>query len=239
MARTMKKAVLGTAPVSRAEEAAAGDNKKDGEKVAARPHVAGKTPRSTQGGKSTISAQRLALLRKSAPLGRLSQKGGGQPRRPRRKNHVLAEIRLQQGSTGFAIPCAAFSRLAREVTIDVAGVPFRFRKDALDAIQTASEAMLTELFAECQRQVFAQQKKKLLRRTFIFTRQTLRRLGWTCIDSGPLVAEIFDMGGGVLLQQIEGQQQIKAFKVARAEANRKKRNASSAAAKAAAGDDAK
>jgi histone H3/H4 len=231
----MKKAAVADDAASRADKAAAADNKKvvanANKKAVVRPQVASKAPRGavplrpTQGGKGPMSAQRLALLaaaRQAKPIDRLSQKNDKVARARRRKHHVLKEIREQQESTTHAIPRAPFQRQVRETTIDVSGKPFRWQESALDALQTASEALLTQLFGEANRQTYAQRQKMLLRRTLIFTIQTARRLGMSCIDSGPLPAEVFDMGGGVKLQQIEGPQQIKAYKQARAAANRKK-----------------
>lgn len=243
----MVKKVSAAGAASRAEEAAAADGKKvavasGNKKAVARQQVASKAPRglvaprATQGGKGPISAQRFALLaaaRAAKPIDRLSQKDDKAARARRRKHHVLKEIREQQESTTHAIPLAPFHRMVREITLDLFGKPFRWQESALEALQTASEALLTQLFGEANRQTYAQRQKMLLRRTLIFTIQTARRLGMSCIDSGPLPAEVFDMGGGVKLQQIEGVQQIKAYKQARADANRKKPKKAKPAAPAA------
>jgi histone H3/H4 len=242
MARTIEKKADDAA--SRSANVAAADNKKaaapGNKKAVGRPQMASKAPRGavaprpTQGGKSPYSLQQrgalLAAARLAKPISRLSQKDDKVARARRRKHHVLKEIREQQKSTAHAIARAPFQRQVRETTIDVAGKPFRWQESALDAIQTAAEALLTQLFGEANRQTYAQRQKMLLRRTLIFTIQTARRFGMSCIDSGPLQAEVFDMGGGVKLQQIEGQQQIKAYKQARADANRKKPKAAAAAA---------
>jgi histone H3/H4 len=60
---------------------------------------------------------------------------------------ALREIRRYQKSTELLIPFAPFMRLCREITHDVASQPdYRWKREALTAIQEASEAYLVHLF---------------------------------------------------------------------------------------------
>lgn len=236
MARTVKT----DSAASRTAKAEAADNKKAG-----RPQAAGKAPvgaaavaRPTQGGKSPFALQRGKLLavRKEKPIDRLAKKDDKVKRRRKNGALVLKEIRIQQKSTEFAIPKAPFRRQVRETTADVSGKDFRWQDSALDALQTEAEAAIAQLMAEANRQTYAQRHKMLLRRTFNFTIQTMRRLGVSWIMSGPLQTEVFDMGGGLKLQQLEGPEQIRDYELARKALNvikkRKPKKAKPAAAAA-------
>mmetsp|Transcript_31012 Transcript_31012/g.81430 ORF Transcript_31012/g.81430 Transcript_31012/m.81430 type:complete len:145 (+) Transcript_31012:71-505(+) len=77
-------------------------------------------------------------------------------RKPKRRERALLEIRRFQGAVGNTIasvdsrrnlvPRAPFIRLVREISFSSAGKSFRFTREALDCIQQASEAYLTQIF---------------------------------------------------------------------------------------------
>lgn len=220
MARTVKT----DNAASRTAKAEAADDKKAG-----RPQAAGKAPvgaaRPTQGGKAPFTLQRgkLQAVRKETSIDRLAKKDDKVKRRRKNGALVLQEIRKQQKETEFAIPRAPFRRQVRETTADVFGKDFRWQAAALDALQTEAEAALVQLMGEANRQTYAQRQKMLLRRTFSFTIQTMRRLGINWILSGPLKTEVFDMGRGIKLQQLEGPEQIRDYQLAVKALNAKKR----------------
>lgn len=71
--------------------------------------------------------------------------------RPRRRNHpgtvALREIRKFQKSTNLLIPKASFQRVVREIAQNMKP-EVRFQGEAVLALQEASEAFLTQLFAD-------------------------------------------------------------------------------------------
>jgi len=69
----------------------------------------------------------------------------------RRGMQALREIRKYQKSTSLLIPKLPFSRLVREVALNVAGnsmQDLRFQAAAILALQEAAEAYLTILFED-------------------------------------------------------------------------------------------
>ena len=88
------------------------------------------------------------------PRRQLAGKGARPPAapRPRRRRRpgeaALAEIRLQQKSTGLIISKAAMSRLVREITQSIPGhkTDLRWTVHALGAIHEAVEAYAVQLF---------------------------------------------------------------------------------------------
>ena len=90
------------------------------------------------------------------PRTQFAGKGAGPPApaapRPRRRKRpgeaALAEIRLQQKSTGLIISKAAMSRLVREITQSIPGhkTDLRWTVHALGAIHEAVEAYAVQLF---------------------------------------------------------------------------------------------
>lgn len=109
------------------------------EQAAARRRVSGETPprRSTAG--------------KKRPRGS-SSGGRGEERRKRRfrpGTRVLQEIRRLQQTTHTLVPRIHFSRVIRDVAMSiVGGREFRWASEALEAIQTATEAYLVGLFED-------------------------------------------------------------------------------------------
>ena len=105
----------------------------------------GKEPRNRQqrrGGK--VPRRQLAGTGANRPLPAVAR-----PRRRRRPGEAaLAEIRLQQKSTGLIISKAAMSRLVREITQSIPGhkTDLRWTVHALEAIHEAVEAYAVQLF---------------------------------------------------------------------------------------------
>ena len=72
---------------------------------------------------------------------------GVQPpkKRIKKRPRALAQIKAMQQSTNLLIPKKRFARLVREIAQDY-GNDFRFQKDAILALQEASEAYIIEVF---------------------------------------------------------------------------------------------
>ena len=68
------------------------------------------------------------------------------PKSVRLRSKALREVRTEQSKTNMIIPTAPFHRLVREMTKDVAREEIRFRKDALDALQTDAEDFVIGMF---------------------------------------------------------------------------------------------
>ena len=186
--------------------------------IAARPTQGGKTPFASKAG---------------APVPAVAVK---RAMSHRKKKHIEKELREQQATVDYAIPKAAFMRLVRET---VAGLTtnddgLRMQQSAIEALQAASEAMLAEFFAECNRLVLMLRQRTLSGRVARFHKQTLTRLGFTWMANGAMQAEIFDMGRGTRVQQIEGPSRIKEYMKARSALNKRKPKKAKAAAAAAA-----
>lgn len=58
------------------------------------------------------------------------------------------EIRKYQRYTGYLIPKYSFSKVVREVCMDIGNVPMRWEARALEAIQEAAEAFLVHLLED-------------------------------------------------------------------------------------------
>ena len=67
----------------------------------------------------------------------------------RRKKAVEVEITKQQQSSAPIVPYASFSRLVREILDDYGDLSIR--GSAMQALQTATEDRVTEMFSEAQR----------------------------------------------------------------------------------------
>jgi len=74
---------------------------------------------------------------------------GRKRRRARPGVRALREIRKYQKSTDRLIPFAPFARLVREIAQDFV-MDLRFQRVAVEALQEASEAYLTDLFGDAQ-----------------------------------------------------------------------------------------
>ena len=68
------------------------------------------------------------------------------PKPVRLRSKALREVRDEQSKTSAVIPTAPFHRLVREITRDHTTEDIRFRKDALDALQTDAEDFLIGMF---------------------------------------------------------------------------------------------
>jgi histone H3 len=68
------------------------------------------------------------------------------PKVVRLRSKALREVRDEQLKTNFIIPNAPFTRLVRETTKDQSYDDIRFRKDALEALQTDAEDFLIGMF---------------------------------------------------------------------------------------------
>lgn len=64
---------------------------------------------------------------------------------------TIKEIRRLQLSTNLCIPKLPFSRLIREVLMDVATVDMRVERQALHALQEACEIYVTQIFEDSNR----------------------------------------------------------------------------------------
>jgi len=75
----------------------------------------------------------------------LEKKATPKRRTTRLKSKALREIRDEQNSTKHVIPLAPFQRLVQE-TANEFGQGFRFRKDAIQALQTDCEDYIIDMF---------------------------------------------------------------------------------------------
>lgn len=74
---------------------------------------------------------------------------GGKPRKRYKPGQgALKEIRKYQMSTELLLRKLPFSRLVREITENISPVPIRFQALAMEALQTAAETHLVELFED-------------------------------------------------------------------------------------------
>lgn len=64
----------------------------------------------------------------------------------RLRSKALREIRAEQSSTRNLIPTAPFHRLVKDIAADLDAGDIRFRRDALDALQSDAESYITEMF---------------------------------------------------------------------------------------------
>ena len=64
----------------------------------------------------------------------------------RLRSKALREVRDEQSRTNRIIPTAPFNRYVREVVSDLTDEDIRFRKDALEALQTDCEEFLIGMF---------------------------------------------------------------------------------------------
>ena len=62
---------------------------------------------------------------------------------------ALREIRIYQKSTNLLIPRLPFSRLVREIAMNMSVRDIRFKSTALMALQEASEAYIVQVFEDC------------------------------------------------------------------------------------------
>lgn len=68
------------------------------------------------------------------------------PKPVRLRSKALREVRAEQSKVTTVIPTAPFHRLVREMSQDCSNEDIRFRRDALDALQTDSEDYLIGMF---------------------------------------------------------------------------------------------
>ena len=117
-------------------------------KQTARKSYGGKAPRRTYGGKERLATK--GVLRRRAQ--RQSTGGVKKPHRYRPGTVALREIRRYQKSCDLLIAKAPFSRLCREIIVDVAKVfkkpDWRWTLSSLMANQEAAEAYLVGLFED-------------------------------------------------------------------------------------------
>lgn len=80
------------------------------------------------------------------------KEGGAKKRKRKNPTKWLREVRHYQKTTELLLPRKPFQRLVREIAEDFKQNPddIHFTASALDAIQTASEELITELFAKAQ-----------------------------------------------------------------------------------------
>ncbi|PRP83580.1 histone H3 [Planoprotostelium fungivorum] len=102
---------------------------------------------------STASPKVVVNRRKQTSPQRTPQSKGKRPKvaQPKRRPagvKAIREIRKFQASTSLLIPRAAFTRLVREVVLDISIQDLRFKRDALEALQHATEAYLVHLFED-------------------------------------------------------------------------------------------
>ena len=88
----------------------------------------------------------------------------------RRKNLAIREMRKEQSKTNHVIPLAPFVRIVQTVARDM-DPNIRFKKDAIDALHTDTEAFVIEtlhrancLAVSCGRQTLTERDLKLLHR---------------------------------------------------------------------------
>jgi histone H3/H4 len=75
----------------------------------------------------------------------IEKKAEPKRRATRLKSKALREIRDEQNSTKMVIPHAPFQRLVQETAAEF-GPSFRFRKDAIQALQTDCEDYIIGMF---------------------------------------------------------------------------------------------
>lgn len=68
------------------------------------------------------------------------------PKVIRLRSKALREVRDEQLKTTAIIPNAPFQRVVREMTAEHASQDIRFRKDAIEALQTDAEEYLIGMF---------------------------------------------------------------------------------------------
>tara|TARA_B100000683_G_C12313518_1_gene483368 strand:+ start:208 stop:519 length:312 start_codon:yes stop_codon:yes gene_type:complete len=68
------------------------------------------------------------------------------PKPVRLRSKALREVRAEQSKVTNIIPTAPFNRLVRQMTHEHTNEDIRFRKDALEALQTDSEDFLIGMF---------------------------------------------------------------------------------------------
>jgi histone H3/H4 len=66
----------------------------------------------------------------------------------RLRSKALREIRSEQQSTRNLIPTAPFHRLVKDIASDMGSGDIRFRRDALDALQSDVESYVTHMFSD-------------------------------------------------------------------------------------------
>ena len=98
-----------------------------------------------------VSGESPPQARQKRPRASLQESGGERrKRRFRPGTRVLQEIRRLQNTTNTLVPRIHFSRIIRDVAtaLDGGGREFRWASEALEALQTATEAYLVGLFED-------------------------------------------------------------------------------------------
>jgi histone H3/H4 len=109
------------------------------ERAASRRRVSGETPPRRTAGKK----------RPRGSAGGRTSEGERKKRRFRPGTRVLQEIRRLQRTTETLVPRIHFSRVIRDVAMSIiGGQQLRWASEALEAVQTATEAYLIGLFED-------------------------------------------------------------------------------------------
>jgi len=98
---------------------------------------------------NAVGERRRKYAKSSANLKPGFVSNGGKPRRRYKPGQgALKEIRKYQMSTELLLRKLPFSRLVREITEKISPVPIRFQALAMEALQTAAETHLVQLFED-------------------------------------------------------------------------------------------
>merc|ERR1712029_74744 len=99
---------------------------------------------------SSALAQNNSAASKSPVKSKIKKTPENRKKRRFRPGTVaLREIRIYQKSTNLLIPRLPFSRLVREIAMNMSVRDIRFKSTALMALQEASEAYIVQLFEDC------------------------------------------------------------------------------------------
>jgi len=100
-------------------------------------------------GENTVASRRRKYAKVSGNLKPGFVSNGGKPRRRYKPGQgALKEIRKYQMSTELLLRKLPFSRLVREITEKISPVPIRYQALAMEALQTAAETHLIQLFED-------------------------------------------------------------------------------------------
>ncbi|XP_046451958.1 histone H3-like centromeric protein cnp1 [Daphnia pulex] len=105
-------------------------------------HPALGSPKKSKGNKTQTSVSLKASTEKAVDSAVKT------PRKYRPGTKALNEIRKYQKGTDFLVQKAPFQRLVREVTDSLTDSTSRFTADALECLQTASEAFIIQVFED-------------------------------------------------------------------------------------------
>ncbi len=189
--------------------------------------MAGKMPRSSQGGKAPalIKEQAQKLLKaRGKKIDRLNAKpAGGSERTKRRAKpgaRAVKEIKKLQLSSAPAIKRTPFARLSKEIVNEHSPEAYRVSAEAIDALRESAEAFLCFFLTQANRASMFGRRRVLMARDIHFTRQSFKDHNVSVMHDGPRQSEQFYQGRGVFLKQCVGIEQQKEY-----EAQRKMLNA--------------